>query len=56
MVSTGIGIGIGIGGLKSDGLAAPTVRTEKSYPAYGWFGQSVGWRTSTGAPYMTVSV
>jgi len=32
-VRTGIGIGIGIGGLKSDGLAAPTVRTEKSYPA-----------------------
>ena len=28
-----IGISIGIGGLKSDGLAAPTVRTEKTYPA-----------------------
>jgi hypothetical protein len=30
------------------------VRFEVQY--YGWFGQSVGWRTSTGAPYMTVSV
>ena len=28
-----VSIGIGIGGLKSDGLAAPVVGTEKSYPA-----------------------